>query len=216
MFNWTASAWPILASAALKSTLVLGAAWLLAFLLRKRSAAARHMVWTACAAALVALPIFSLVLPALRVRMANALLPADTGIVFRTTAGAAGSRAAAPGTEAATVAANGRRAAAAAPRRAIDVKDVAIVLWMAGLVAGLLQMLAASMMLWHTRRRARRSPDQDAADSLAWSLGIDHKVEVLETAAGMPMTFGVLRPTVLLPEDARTWSEDRRRVVLLH
>ena len=29
MFNWTASAWPILASAALKSTLVLGAAWLI-------------------------------------------------------------------------------------------------------------------------------------------------------------------------------------------
>ena len=29
MVNWTASAWPILASAALKSTLVLGAAWLI-------------------------------------------------------------------------------------------------------------------------------------------------------------------------------------------
>ena len=83
MGNWTASAWPILASAALKSTLVLGAAWLIAYVLRGRSAAARHMVWTASAAALLALPLLSVALPALRVRVANLLLPAEAGIVFR-------------------------------------------------------------------------------------------------------------------------------------
>src|SRR5450759_5911911 len=86
MGNWTASAWPILVSAALKRPLVLGAAWLIAYLLRGRSAAARHMVWTASAAALVALPLLSVALPALRVRLANAVLPADTGIVFRAAA----------------------------------------------------------------------------------------------------------------------------------
>ena len=86
MFNWTVSAWPILASAALKSTLVLGAAWLITYLLRGRSAAARHTVWTAAAAALVALPLLTVALPALRVRMANAVLPADPGIVFSATA----------------------------------------------------------------------------------------------------------------------------------
>src|SRR3954447_7086621 len=89
MGNWTASAWPILASAALKSTLVLGAAWLINYLLRRRSAAARHTVWTAAAAALVALPLLSVALPAVRVRLANGVLPADPGIVFRATAGAA-------------------------------------------------------------------------------------------------------------------------------
>ena len=86
MFNWTVSAWPILASAALKSTLVLGAAWLITYLLRGRSAAARHTVWTAAAAALVALPLLTVALPALRVRIANAVLPADPGIVFSATA----------------------------------------------------------------------------------------------------------------------------------
>src|ERR1017187_10457899 len=89
MLNWTASAWPILASAALKSTLVLGAAWLIAYILRGRSAAARHMVWTASAAALVALPFLSVGLPALHLELANAVLPADVGLVFRATAATA-------------------------------------------------------------------------------------------------------------------------------
>ena len=91
-----------------------------------------------------------------------------------------------------------------------------MLLWMAGIAAGLLQMLAASAMLWRTRRAARVSPDQGEADTLACSLGIEHPVRVLETPSGMPMTFGVLRPTVLLPEEARAWSGERRRVVLLH
>ena len=213
MFNWTASAWPILASAALKSTLVLGAAWLIAYLLRGRSAAARHMVWTASAAALVALPLLSVALPALRVRLANAVLPADAGIVFRATAVTA---AEAAGAAAAQQAPAGRTAATQAPARGIDGKLALMLLWMVGIAAGFLQMLAAWAMLWRTRRAARVSPDQGEADTLAFHLGIDHPVQVLETSSGMPMTFGVLRPTVLLPREARAWSGERRRVVLLH
>jgi TonB family protein len=91
-----------------------------------------------------------------------------------------------------------------------------MLLWMAGIAAGLLQMLTASAKLWRTRRAARVSPDQGEADRLATHLGIEHSVRVLETGSGMPMTFGVLRPTVLLPEEARAWSGERRRVVLLH
>jgi TonB family protein len=212
MFNWTASAWPILASAALKSTLVLGAAWLIAYLLRGRSAAARHMVWTAAAAALVALPLLTVALPALRVRVANAVLPADSGIVFR-----AAAKVPEPGgAVAAKQAPAGRTPATAVPARGIDGKSALMLLWMAGIAAGFLQMLAALAMLWRTRRAARVSPDQGAADALASRLGIAHQVQVLETPSGMPMTFGVLRPTVLLPQEARAWSDERRRVVLLH
>src|ERR1035441_282336 len=89
MVNWTASAWPILASAALKSTLVLGAAWLMAYILRGRSAAARHTVWTVSAWGLVWLPFLSVGLPALHLPLANAVLPADAGLVFRATAATA-------------------------------------------------------------------------------------------------------------------------------
>jgi hypothetical protein len=57
MLGWNVAQWfSIFASAALKSTVVLGAAWLAAGALRGRSAALRHLVWTAAAAAVLALP----------------------------------------------------------------------------------------------------------------------------------------------------------------
>jgi TonB family protein len=193
---------------------VLGAAWLIAYVLRGRSAAARHMVWTASAAALVALPFLSIGLPALHLPLANAVLPADVGLVFRTTAATAATL---PGGVAATRQAPAPASAPApAAERGIDGKTALMLLWMAGIAAGLLQMLAAAGVLWRTRRAARVSPDQGEADRLATHLGIEHTVRVLETGSGMPMTFGVLRPTVLLPEEARAWSGERLRVVLLH
>src|SRR4051794_39498136 len=213
MGTWTIPAWPILVSAALKSTLVLGAAWILSTLLRRRSAAARHIVWTAAAAALVALPLLSIVLPALRVPIANRVLPADATLVFRTSAAAL---AATTGNGLARPAATPGAPARPVPDRPLNGKDTLVLLWTLGLAAGLVQMLAGSAMLWRTRRRARVSPDQQTADTLAPTLGIDHPVEILETGAVMPMTFGVLRPTVLLPDTARTWTEERRHVVLLH
>src|ERR1019366_5999102 len=159
MFNWTASAWPILASAALKSTLVLGVAWLIAWLLRGRTAGARHMVWTASAAALVALPLLTVALPALRVRVANAVLPADVGLgVPPTAAGEARGGGAAGAQQAAA----SRRAPGPVPARGIDGKDVLMLLWIAGIVVGFAQMLAALAVLWRARRAARGLPDQEA------------------------------------------------------
>src|SRR5437660_968221 len=84
MSGW--NAWfAMLAGVALKSTAVLGAAWLAAFLLRGWSAAARHLVWTAAAAAVLALPFLSIALPPWRISVADALL-SNANVVFETTA----------------------------------------------------------------------------------------------------------------------------------
>src|ERR1700716_1897232 len=86
MLGWNeASLFSIFIGAALKSTAVLSLAWLFAFLLRGRSAAARHLVWTAAAAAVLALPFLSISLPALPVSTVNALLP-NASVLFQTTA----------------------------------------------------------------------------------------------------------------------------------
>jgi TonB family protein len=217
MVNFTASAWPILVSAALKSTLVLSVAWLLTALLRGRSAATRHLVWTAAASALLALPFLTAGLPALRLPFANAVLPADSGITFRAGTTEAGQTPATHGASRATASAPAANAAAVAPKApSLDPKSALVLLWMAGILVSLAQMLVAAIALWRTRRSAQPSPDTDLAGSLAGSLGIHTPVQVLETPAAMPMTAGILQPVIFLPRAARSWSLERRRVVLLH
>src|SRR5436853_2959085 len=213
MGNWSGSAWPILVNAALKSTLVLGAAWLTAFLLRGRSAAARHVVWTAAAAALLALPLLSVSLPVLRLRVADGVVPADSGLTFRVD-----STGAAVGTTQ-RVAARASGAVSGTPARAWrpDWKIGLFLLWAAGMAIAIGRLLFAYQDVWRVQRRAHSYPDGEIDEALAQSLAIDHPVRVLKTAEGsMPMTFGILHPTIFLPACAARWTEERRRLVLLH
>jgi TonB family protein len=78
-------------------------------------------------------------------------------------------------------------------------------------------MFAAFIAMWRIQRAARPFPDDGLARTLAQTLGIRHHVRVLESRpGGMPMTFGLLRPAVFMPPEAAAWSEERRRIVLLH
>src|SRR5260370_28987347 len=115
----------IFASVASKSTMVLAAAWMAAFVLRGRSAAARHVVWTGAAAAVLALPFLSVSLPVLPV-------PAPAGLaanfVFRTTVAAGADMAATPAPRAIGAAPISRAGSAWRP----DWRLVALLLWAAG------------------------------------------------------------------------------------
>src|SRR5215470_13347295 len=187
MLNWTATIWPIALSVAIKSTAVLAAAWALALLLRGRSAASRHVVWTACAAALIALPLLSISLPALRVPLASAVLPGDPGLVFRTAATAAPAGPVVYGTahlHAAPIASQ-----TAAPG---DWRTPLLLLWAAGAAFMWMQMLAAGWVLRRTRRTAPQHAATRQTALAAHALGIESPVQVVETADGMPMTAGIL------------------------
>jgi TonB family protein len=208
MSSWNVSEWfSILVSAALKSTVVLGAAWLAAWALRGRSAALRHLVWTAAAAAVLALPFLSASLPAWRVPASGALLPFDAAVIFRVTSSAAA--------EAPSPSVLPRRATNGP--RYYDWRIWLMLLWTAGAAAAFARMLAAFIVMWRIERGARPFPDDGLAHALAQGLGIHHRVRVLESGpGGMPMTFGLLRPAVFMPPEAAAWSEERRRIVLLH
>src|ERR1700691_5349845 len=87
MLGWNEAVWfAFLWSLALKGTAVLCAAYLASFALRHRSAAARHLVWTAAFAALLALPLLSVSLPSLRIPGAASILPDAANLVFHATA----------------------------------------------------------------------------------------------------------------------------------
>ena len=210
MSVWNESAWySLFVITAVKSIVALGAAWLAAKLLRGRSAAARHLVWTAASAALLALPFLSISLPALRVPVAGSFL--TPGTVFETTISASPE---APRSYP-------RPQPGAAPTAQsrlwhLDWRLTLMLLWACGAAAALAQMFAASAVVWRLRRRTSQLTDPDLP-ALAQVLGIRHDVAVQVTHRGsMPMTFGLLRPAVFMPADASEWSPGRRRVVLLH
>jgi len=206
----------ILVGISLKSAAVLAAARLMAWLLRGRSAAGRHLVWTATAAAILALPLLSAALPSWRLPVPGTFAPANVGLVFRVfvTAhdDAAAARPVAPHEFWGTKAPTGRQM----PGKA-DWRLWVTALWALGAAVALLRMLAAYLWMNHRRVRSRLWDDRGEFRALAKSLGIQGRVDLLKAAPGtMPMAVGVLKPAVFLPADAADWSAERRRVVLLH
>jgi len=193
-----------LVAVALKSAAVLAIACVFSLAFRRRSAAERHLVWTAAFAALLALPLLSLAVPAWQIP--TRFTP---GVVFR--------MAATPSADA--VLATARSASpmpAPAHRAARDWPRWLAILWGAGTAVSLLQLLVAWIAIARTRRRGRRVADPEIA-ACAGTLGMNADVAVVEARQGvMPAACGVLRPAVFVPAEAAGWSRERLRIVLLH
>lgn len=213
MSHWNEMTWfSFFLGLALKSTALLAAASLLAFLMRRMSAAARHLVWIAAAAAVLALPILSVSLPALRVPAPRAA----AAITFQTTVLATQPSAAMP---ASAIQPTHLATPVKAPAKPLDWKLCLMLLWATGAAIVFAQMLLACAAVWRLRRASPPFGPRELnlCQALAQALGIHRPVDVIETKTGsMPMTFGVLRSAIFMPSDAAEWNEDRRRMVLLH
>jgi TonB family protein len=151
-------------------------------------------------AAILALPVLSIALPALD--LPASWLPGVSGPVFSANAKAAAGdpamEAAPPGESAVN--------SAATPR--IDWPLCLMLIWCAGSLALLAQMAEAYLRI---ARQRRVSPAFDPAFDLP------RGVAVLEAREGsMPLAFGVLHPVIFLPKDASYWSAERRAMVLRH
>ena len=95
-----------------------------------------------------------------------------------------------------------------------------LVVWLAGTVIVGARVLAGFMRLRAMTRTARPLRDLSLrvrAHGIATDIGVRRQMLLLEgDAAAMPITFGLLRPTLLLPSSARDWTRARQNAVLRH
>jgi beta-lactamase regulating signal transducer with metallopeptidase domain/tetratricopeptide (TPR) repeat protein len=94
-----------------------------------------------------------------------------------------------------------------------------LALWSAGTLIASTRLVLGAKRVAGIRRRASEVGENWTAlsNELARKLGLTRPVRLLFSGdVAVPVTAGLRRPVILLPETARRWNEERRQVVLLH
>jgi HEAT repeat protein/beta-lactamase regulating signal transducer with metallopeptidase domain len=204
---------PFAASIAIKATILLGGAALLMPLLRRRSAALRHLVWSLALGGAVVLPFAAATLP-----VSIPLLPAPTAEAVRT-----------PKLDVeAPVEANvpaivddaiSQATSVEAPTRLPDATTIALFAWLTGAVLFLGRFMLGVFRLRALVRRAVPVEDPSWVE-IAERTRADLPRVPLELRVSdetdMPFATGLVAPAIVLPAAAVEWSTERREAVLLH
>ena len=230
----------VLLSLSVKGLLILLIAAGLSFALRKASAAARHLVWSLTLVSLLALPVLTLGLPSFEVPILPLAISAGRSEDATLARGMSdsqsqGKRSIAALKQPPPGVARGRSASArpwpvmniGRGREVSELKTEslgwaswALIVWLAGALLIFSRLLIGTASVQWMTRRAQRIGDEAwlaFADRLALRVGLARRVALFKSrSVTMPLTFGVLRSSILLPADADDWSDERREVVLLH
>jgi TonB family protein len=187
----------LLAQSAWRGSIILAAGFAAAAGLRRASAAVRHFVWTAALAAMVVLPVALFVAPKWIWRVTRA-------------EPVRGAVAVSQRVEPIEENTGGKTTGAAT--------DWIVGLWVVGCaVVGARFLLGAGRASSMAPRAAEARHAGAMVEELRRGLGIRRRVRVVESAgAKMPLTWGILRPVVLLPQGTGQWPPARLRTVLLH
>jgi len=198
------------ASLVVKATILTVMALMGARFARRSRAATRHVVLAAAFAMLVALPVASLVVPAIRVAVPVTVQGASTASTPEIVADRAASTSG-PSDDSHVTTLTGRS----------FTPSPAVLLVGAWAVGAMVFLLPVAVGLWQVRS-IRRSGlpwrhGQDVVDQLAREGNINRRVEVLlhESVPG-PMTCGLMRPVVVLPIDAQAWTDEDLVRAIVH
>lgn len=105
-----------------------------------------------------------------------------------------------------------------------DAKDqlgaAILIIWAFGTLAMLLRLVVSQLCLWRLSRRCERVTGGRLFETMLRGtrrLKLKRSVRLyLSTRQAMPMTWGVFRPSILLPSAAEQWSDEQLRCTLLH
>jgi HEAT repeat protein/beta-lactamase regulating signal transducer with metallopeptidase domain len=210
-----------------KGAVVLLVAWIATRALSKQPAALRHLVWTAAFGGLLVMPLLSAATPMRVPLLTNAASARSSGVAAVNKSGD-------------VLAAEQRDEPLPAATHVIGETDVnpissptstssvlpawsasewLLAVWLLGALAFGLRLLAGFVAV----RRTRRAPEADD-ESLRAALAMASQRAglrvppqlVVSDGVAMPCAYGLLHPVVVLPADARGWSQDRLELVLLH
>lgn len=229
----------------LKATFLLSMTGVVLLLLRRRSAAGRHLVCTLGLAGILALPLLVLIAPRWQLSLVPSLLPAPPPALeaadFPKGEEPSSKPRVYPQSEPSTPAisptepttSHGEtiaedlspaRASSLASRTAspprISWALWALIIWAAGAAFGLARLAVGMFRVsWIARRAVRMSefPRRPRDREVSLLVEIQRPVEVLVSdRVPVAMTTGIFRPCILMSADADRWSPERRRLVLLH
>src|SRR5688500_10994298 len=193
-----------------KATLTLAVALAVTALARRSRAAARHVLLVAAFAVLLALPAASFVMPARGVTLPAP--PASSSAPVSAVAPVMTSPPPAVVYPAESVDAFRIESAG------VTASAILWAIWGAGALLCLLPVLAGT---WHLRSLRRSSSVCVRGEALVRRLSAEARirrsvaVRVHESIPG-PMTYGILRPVIMLPLDATAWSEEELCRAMIH
>jgi HEAT repeat protein/beta-lactamase regulating signal transducer with metallopeptidase domain len=204
-----------------RASVVLCAAWALTSMMRHASAATRHFVWSCAIAGAILASALSSLGPRWPVSLPSSVAITPSFVTTEPQPDAA--EAIAPSTPAnASAEETGSTPAivsAAGAGSRLDVIFVLGLIWAAGVLAVLVYAMSGILGSLLLRRSATpvHAPWVDEARTLAEAFEIGGVIDVVESkAVAMPMVCGVWRPLIVVPPAADEWSDERRRVVVLH
>jgi beta-lactamase regulating signal transducer with metallopeptidase domain/vacuolar-type H+-ATPase subunit E/Vma4 len=98
--------------------------------------------------------------------------------------------------------------------------QIALGIWLLGMLVGLAWIALGRMGLARIRRRATPLASEEWRAILETErahAGVEQRVTLLEShTVTSPVTWGVLSPVIVLPSAAHSWTLDRKRVVVMH
>jgi len=193
----------------LKATLLLGVAWLIVSVSRGHSASFRHAIWAAAILGSLALPVLTLLMPTWHSKtLRNAAAVWKIGQTA-TMNGEAG--------KIPVTVVNALTSAPAAGKWA----ELVLLVWGIGVCVFAARFVAGLIGLARLASGAHELHDghvRQIAEDIRHREGMRRDLRLLqsEEAKTMPVTWGILRPAVLLPASAAEWPTERKWIVLSH